>query len=295
MKTLTKRHPQPWEHSMNRVFLIPLLLTLLACDPPRDSASTKTPDKSNPATEETAEKPATTPDEAKEAAPAASPQGRWLLVTLNGKAPIEGTHLTLAFDGDNVSGHAGCNNFGGTVSFTDDTLSFGDLFITEMACVDLLEQEGAYFSAVKKATSWARDGDTLELVGEGVELLYTAQKTEAVADLPLVGTTWSANTFLLGEVASSLIAGSEITLVLKDGEATGRVTCNHMNGTYTLSGDDQLSIKPGSITELACDAALLDQEGQYVELLGTIATYKLEGDTLTLRSADGKNGVIFNA
>ncbi|MBP9086833.1 MAG: META domain-containing protein [Kofleriaceae bacterium] len=69
---------------------------------------------------------------------------------------------TLSFDKDKVFGNAGCNQFSGTVTQTDTTVTWAAIRITEMACADraAMEQEGAYMRALQtSATFTIVDGE----------------------------------------------------------------------------------------------------------------------------------------
>jgi heat shock protein HslJ len=63
----------------------------------------------------------------------------WELESLTGNDVLPDTTITLEFSGDQVSGSAGCNQYGGSYQARGDSLSVGDVFSTEMGC---LEPEG---------------------------------------------------------------------------------------------------------------------------------------------------------
>lgn len=281
---------------MKRILvLISVLFAVAACDTPKEKS--KTDPTQQPTPEESSEPAGTDTESAEPTAEATSPEGSWTLVTMNGKAPLEGTALTLDLKDGNIRGNAGCNSFGGTFAVEGSTLKYTDLGITEMACPGqgILEQESAYFSAISKATNFAvtQDG-TLTLSGDGVSLEYSATVLEPITGVPLEGTAWKGNTFFNGETASSLVANTEISLNLTEGVASGNTTCNSFTGSYTLSGDNQIAINVQSVTERACgDPAAQQQEADYIALLKDVKTYTLEGRSLTLTTADGK-GVVYS-
>ena len=49
-------------------------------------------------------------------------------------------------------------------------------------------------------------------------MVFKRQAAKAVPDSPLEGVTWSGNTFLSGEMASSLVAGTSVTIKLENGK-----------------------------------------------------------------------------
>ncbi len=61
----------------------------------------------------------------------------WRFAEVGGNAVPVGINATLIFDAKgHVSGHAGCNNYGGAYQQTaDDGLHFGAMLLTKMACL----------------------------------------------------------------------------------------------------------------------------------------------------------------
>lgn len=129
---------------------------------------------------EAAEMPETT--EVPEPAPAEAEltlYREWLLEDISGGGVIDRLQLTLqvAEDGS-VSGHGGCNRFAGQAEIGDDSLSFGPLAATRMACGEAqMNQEQKYFDALDKVASFSIDQATRKLVlsdGEGQAVLTYA-------------------------------------------------------------------------------------------------------------------------
>lgn len=58
----------------------------------------------------------------------------WELASLAGNGVLPGTTITIEFSGDQVSGSAGCNQYGGSYQARGDSLSVSDVFSTEMGC-----------------------------------------------------------------------------------------------------------------------------------------------------------------
>jgi heat shock protein HslJ len=82
--------------------------------------------------------------------------------------------ITLAFSTDgSVAGHAGCNNYTGAYTITDDGgLTFAEPAVTRMACEDdVMAVEAAYLGELVQVTSYEIDGDQLSLSGADGELL----------------------------------------------------------------------------------------------------------------------------
>ena len=102
---------------------------------------------------------------------------------------------------------------------------------------------------------------------------------------PLKGTSWRLVT--LG--GAGLIPGSQITATFEDGQVHGSAGCNSYGGSYQVSGD-KLTMDAMFMTEMACmdPQGVMDQERQYLEMLGMAQTFKLSGGQLQVFSAGGE-------
>lgn len=106
-----------------------------------------------------------------------SVEGPWQLVsgTVDGvEVPILETNpITIVFEGDQVSGVAACNNYSGPFALDAPSIEFGNLVITEMACLDeeVMEAESLYMLGLIAVDTIALEG-TLTLSGPGVELVF---------------------------------------------------------------------------------------------------------------------------
>lgn len=89
----------------------------------------------------------------------------WTFVSIGGVAVTADRPTALQFDGNRLSGSAGCNRFSGTYSVDGGTLKAGPLMATEMACPGM-ELEQAFFKLMASPVSltFADDG-TLILTG----------------------------------------------------------------------------------------------------------------------------------
>ncbi|SEH14230.1 Heat shock protein HslJ [Sphingopyxis sp. YR583] len=89
----------------------------------------------------------------------------WSFVSIGG-TPVAGDRPTsLQFDGNRLSGSAGCNRFSGSYAVDGGTLKAGPLMATEMACPGMkLEQAFFKLMATPVSLTFADDG-TLILTG----------------------------------------------------------------------------------------------------------------------------------
>lgn len=91
---------------------------------------------------------------------------------------IAGTEVTAAFDGGQISGSAGCNNYFGTYVTSSsrgrNTISVSELGTTRMMCAEeIMEQEQEYLAAFQSATNYSIEGATLEITSPDTRLVYS--------------------------------------------------------------------------------------------------------------------------
>ena len=83
-----------------------------------------------------------------------------------GRPVLAGKPVTAVFGDDSrVSGSAGCNGYFGRATVADGQLAVGLLGATRMYCnpEGVMAQEGAYLSALEKATAYRIVGGQLHL------------------------------------------------------------------------------------------------------------------------------------
>lgn len=110
------------------------------------------------------------------------------------------------------------------------------------------------------------------------------------ANKPLTETTWS----VVEWGGQPFDAGENYTLVLfEDGDRFGgRGDCNSIMGTYKLSGKNKLELSAVASTRAFCPNQT--QEDQYIQELGKVDAYQINGDLLSLMS-DGKTIMVLQA
>jgi heat shock protein HslJ len=88
---------------------------------------------------------------------AASPKGSWLAEDINGGGVIDRLQTTLSLDADGkVTGMGGCNRYMGKATLKDDTISFGPMAGTRMACSPaVMNQENKFHAALETVRSWS--------------------------------------------------------------------------------------------------------------------------------------------
>jgi heat shock protein HslJ len=98
----------------------------------------------------------------------------WELEFLSGNDVLPGTTITLQFSDQEVSGSAGCNQYGGAFEAKGKDLGIAGVFSTEMACLGegIMEQEAQYLGVLGAAARYQVSGDRLEIFdGAGTQIL----------------------------------------------------------------------------------------------------------------------------
>jgi heat shock protein HslJ len=219
----------------------------------------------------------------------------WALTELDGQPPLPETFISAEFSEDGrVGGSAGCNNYSTSYTVDGDSISFGDpVAMTMKLCPDpFMVQENAYLQALSEAASYEISDDTLELsdVDGDVLAVYAAQSQE------LAGSSWDVISYNNGRGGVvSLIIGTEITANFgEDDQLTGNAGCNDYTGSYEADGDN-ISIGPAAVTRKFCadPEGVMEQESEYLAALETAATYKIEGNTMNMRTSEGSTVANF--
>ena len=100
----------------------------------------------------------------------------------------------------------------------------------------------------------------------------------------IAGPEWKLEDLLGG----GIIDRSNVTLTLgPDGQASGSGGCNRFFGSWSVKGSALSLGKMGS-TMMACDPALMNQEGKFLRSLETATTYSLTPDgALVITTTEG--------
>jgi heat shock protein HslJ len=90
----------------------------------------------------------------------------WIAETIAGKPVKPPGSVTLNFGDNQVSGNAGCNSYMGPVAISGDTVKFGSIASTMMACLEQgrMQQEMTFHDVLKSAVRIERPSvDSLEI------------------------------------------------------------------------------------------------------------------------------------
>ncbi len=211
---------------------------------------------------------------------------------------------------------ADCNVGTGTYTYEDGVLTLVPGVMTLVAC-PAGSQADAFmdFLGGVSGVTVAEDGAVTMTTANGRSATFisagpVAAPEEEAAATPAPG-AGTVDASALRDVAWQWIglnaAGGALTEVadperytfalLEDGSYAFVADCNRGAGSYTLDGT-ALTLAPGPVTLAACeDDSLSDQ---FIGLLGQVASYSFDGDTLFLTLTDGGvatfgNGGLFAA
>jgi heat shock protein HslJ len=104
--------------------------------------------------------------------------GEWQLTKASdadGALAVNGIPVTLAIADDSASGQAPCNSYTGEVDIDGDSVEFGTIAQTLMACTDdaRTELETRYLAALEEVSGSTLTDETLTLTGDSVTLQFT--------------------------------------------------------------------------------------------------------------------------
>ncbi len=223
---------------------------------------------------------------------------QWVLATLNGQPPVEGTTPTAAFAENQISGSAGCNQYSGSYVASSSNLTIREVAMTEMYCMEpegVMEQEQSFLAALTSAAGYQVTDGRLEILDPAGTAVLTFTPPAPLPEVALENTTWSLTTFVEGETATSLVNGTAITLRLAGGEVGGSAGCNDYGGSYAME-QSTLHITNVVITEKGClePAGTMEQEARYTDILRNVTTFALDANQLTLSTTDGRS-LLFTA
>ena len=96
-----------------------------------------------------------------------------------------------------------------------------------------------------------------------------------------------------GSASSQTPAAADVDTSIEflDGKLSGNVGCNGFGGDYEVKGDT-LTLGPVMSTMMFCEGPVGNQEMGSLAVLKESAKFVLDGDTLTITSADGNSMIV---
>lgn len=215
----------------------------------------------------------------------------------NGKTTsvIDAAVIDASFAKGQLSGSGGCNRYFGEITALEDSkLTFGPVGATMMACADPInEQERRYFEWLAKVGGYRYD-ETARLLTlldlEGNPLLVFKTKDPSA----LEQSQWQATGINNGKggVVSDKNTGLA-NAYFADGTVHGNSGCNRYSANYTKQ-DEMLRIDSARTTRMFCvQEGVMELETNFLNAMGRVVRYEIDGDRLKLLDKDGALLVAF--
>ncbi len=221
---------------------------------------------------------------------AASLEGEWTLLTLNGAPLLAGSTINVTFAEGKITGYSGCNSYGGAYTVKGTGLQLGEIAMTLMACLEdgVMEQEQAYFEALPIVTKFRLDNDRLELQDVSGTTLLAYVRLEPFTGDPaaLAGTAWQLLTLDGSPLDETLL----FTLAFTENRYSGLAGCRHFEGDYQ-AGDGEIAFPMMTMVEETCsdaDEAYWGLEGRFTDALSWARHWRIADGQLELRTMRGE-------
>ena len=181
---------------------------------------------------------------------------------------------------------ADCNQVGGhyTVDGKSLTIQLGP---STLAACPPDSQDTEFLKELTEVTSYLfADGKLiLELKLDTGGMTFAGSSPTALA-----GTSWNVTGVNNGKQAvASVISGTNLTMAFgAGGQVSGSAGCNDYAGSYETN-DDQIKIGPLATTRKMCGEpeGVMEQEANLLKALQNAAKFKVTGNKLEIRNADG--------
>jgi heat shock protein HslJ len=199
----------------------------------------------------------------------------WKVVELAGKptpaAKDPSREAHLKFQKGRVSGSDGCNRVTGSFQHTGDHVTFGQMAVTQMACINTQGTEEAFHDMLNKTARLSIAGDRLVLfdaAGKQLAALVAGQEPAGQQPGPtaieagLAGTSWRLVKFQsMDDTTLTPDDRSKYTIEFGPvGQLTARIDCNRGRGTWKSSGPNQIQFGPLALTRAMCPPGSLHDQ-----------------------------------
>lgn len=211
----------------------------------------------------------------------------WLLTDAGDGADASAADSTLTFQGGTASGNSGCNSFTGSYTIDGDSLTFGNLASTAMACADpaVDELETVVLAGLGATKSYKMVGETLVLEDADANALLSYSVAPAAS---LTG-SWEIIAYLTADQSaftSPVVDSGAALTFADDATMSGSTGCNNVNGPFTVDGDT-VSFGALATTKMACEPDLTAQEEGILAALDSAATFTGNAKGIEIFNADG--------
>lgn len=215
-------------------------------------------------------------------------ESSWVSTDVEGHELQAGTAISLAFTGSELRANAGCNTMSGSYDVADGALRVDGLASTEMGCQppERHDQDEWLARVLTSEPTVELGEESLYLRTDEVSLRFVDERV-VDPDRELTGVTWTLETLIEGDRASSVPEGVDVpTLqVAEDGTAELFAGCNMGSGTLRADGGTlELALV---VTDMACEDEAMAVEEHVLEVLGgAFAAFEIEGSRLHVSAGE---------
>jgi heat shock protein HslJ len=237
----------------------------------------------------------------------------WVLVSMRGRPPVEGSRVTLSFQDGNAGGLAGCNYYGADYTVEGNRIRMEMIEMTSMLCeqAPVMDQESAYIAALTDLavaspagvavteTGGRRQLEIRDTIGQAV-LVYVEQPQLEMDPALLPGTTWRlAGVSALGGPSLPPQGPVPTLHFVSSTEISGFAGCRHYYGSYLAAGGDAITVHSSFMLGNDCseNQARTQDESMYMDILSRTTAFALseDGQRLDLRTAQGDRAAFFRS
>jgi heat shock protein HslJ len=193
--------------------------------------------------------------------------------------------VTATFAGRNLSGSSGCNRYNTTYTARGSRLRVSrNIASTLIACNQQASNvESSYLARLPTARSFVIRGDrlTVRTSTKGADLIYRTLSARVLRG------DWVVTSYFRPGAVVGVMSGTTITASFDGKTMSGNAGCNSYTGPYET---DQTKIRIGPVasTQRAClEAAITQQESEYLAALDTVRTFGIDANGVTLFRGDG--------
>lgn len=207
---------------------------------------------------------------------------KWSLIAI-GEREVRDSQAYINFtdEMDKVSGNAGCNHFFGGIKTEENSIKFSAVGSTRMMCVDKMEDEKEFLSALSGVESYKVQGGKLTLFTESTAALTFEKQDDADQNIGLESKKWLLQA-IKGENIGEIETEAFIRFNSSEKSVGGNTSCNVFGGTAEWS-DGKFSFIQGISTLRACiEDDRINIERSLFDGLNNADRYVLKGNELEL-------------
>jgi len=199
------------------------------------------------------------------------------------------SRISASFDGMNVSGSAGCNQYQAPIIEKDGAITISAPITTLLSCQpEVMEEESQFLKNLKQAVHYKLNEDTLLLFDAENHPIITLRKSEETGRIPFPYDTPFILTKILKDdkLTYAFLALKTMIEFHPDGTISGNGGCNNFSSTYNLTATE-ITFEPVRITKKACNKSRLNQEKALLDVLKGTIGYEVRNDQLIMTNDAG--------